>query len=250
MTAAAGAALPLRLAAAGAAAKPGWAGYPGAVIVDALGSPGGNATGADDSGEDGLSAADLADIRASGITAVNLTVGGIGNGTDVFEETFKTIGYWEREIDAHPDLLMKVKSAADLEKAKASGRLGIIYGFQDGSPLAEDPDRVDLFARFGVRIIQLTYNRRNLLGDGCLEPGDAGLSRVGRAMVERMNARGLLVDLSHCGRRTPPWMPSRPRSSPWPSPTRAARRWPTCRATRPTKSCASSPTRGAWWGST
>jgi membrane dipeptidase len=176
------------------AAPSHWDGYDKAILIDALGGPGG--------GGESLTAAQIADIRSSGLTAVNLTVGALGSGADVFEQTFKTIGTWEREIDAHPDVLMKVKSAADLARAKESRRLGLIYGFQDATPLGDDPGRVELFSRFGVRIIQLTYNRRNLLGDGCLEPANAGLSRLGQQVVERMNALGVLVDLSHCGHRT------------------------------------------------
>ena len=63
-------------------------------------------------------------------------------------------------------------------------------------------DRLDLFYGLGVRIIQFTYNLRNLVGDGCLEPGDAGLSLFGRKLIARMNEKRMLVDLSHCGRRT------------------------------------------------
>jgi membrane dipeptidase len=172
-----------------------WAGYDKAILIDALGGPGGG-------GDGRLSAAEIADIRASGLTAVNLTVGALGSGAEVFEETFKTIGAWEREIDAHPDVLMKIKTASDLARAKDGRRLGIIYGFQDATPLGDDPGRVELFSRFGVRVIQLTYNRRNLLGDGCLESANAGLSRLGQQVVERMNELGVLVDLSHCGHRT------------------------------------------------
>ena len=54
----------------------------------------------------------------------------------------------------------------------------------------------------GVRVIQPTYNRRNLLGDGCLEPANAGLSKAGVEAIEQMNELGILVDLSHCGRQT------------------------------------------------
>jgi membrane dipeptidase len=186
--AAAHAAVPRAVA---AAAQPRWEGYDNAILIDALGGPG-----------NPLTASEIADIRSSGLTAVNLTVGALGSGADVFESTFKTIGDWEREIDAHPDALMRIRSAADLERAKESRRLGIIYGFQDATPLGDDPGRVELFSHFGVRIIQLTYNRRNLLGDGCLEPANAGLSRLGQQVVERMNGLGLLVDLSHCGHRT------------------------------------------------
>jgi membrane dipeptidase len=178
-----------------ATAPPHWEGYDKAILIDALGGPGGG-------GDGPLTAAQIADVRSSGLTAVNLTVGALGSGADVFEQTFKTIGFWEREIDAHPDVLMRIRSAADLARAKESRRLGIIYGFQDATPLGDDPGRVELFSRFGVRIIQLTYNRRNLLGDGCLEPANAGLSRLGQQVVERMNGLGVLVDLSHCGHRT------------------------------------------------
>jgi len=97
---------------------------------------------------------------------------------------------------------MKFNDARDFAVAKKSGKLAIIYGFQDATPLAEDLDRLETFRGLGVRIIQLTYNRRNLVGDGCLEPGNAGLSQFGRELVERMNATNMLVDLSHCGQRT------------------------------------------------
>lgn len=171
-----------------------WTGYDGALVIDALGGP-------TESGGD-LTAQQLADVRASGVTAVNLTVGALGSATDVLEQTFRGIGFWERQIGAHTDILMKVKSVADLEQARASHRLGIIYGFQDATPIGDDPSRVDLFSQFGVRIIQLTYNRRNLLGDGCLETANAGLSRLGHEVVARMDELGVLVDLSHCGHRT------------------------------------------------
>jgi len=108
-----------------------WEGYDKAILIDALGGPGG--------GDSSLTAAQIADVRSSGLTAVNLTVGALGSGADVFEATFKTIGGWEREIDAHPDVLTRIKSVADLERAKESRRLGIIYGFQDATPLATIP---------------------------------------------------------------------------------------------------------------
>ena len=194
--AAANAAVPRSMAETAAGAAPShWDGYDKAILIDALGGPGGG-------GGDSLTAAQIADVRASGLTAVNLTVGALGSGADVFEETFKTIGTWEREIDAHPDALLRIRSAADLARAKESRRLGIIYGFQDATPLGDDPARVEMFSHFGVRVIQLTYNRRNLLGDGCLETANAGLSRLGQQVVERMNDLGVLVDLSHCGHRT------------------------------------------------
>jgi membrane dipeptidase len=186
-------------AAGDSATAAGWAGYGKAIVIDALGGPG-NVNRASD--EAPLDAAELAGVRACGLTAVNITLGSVGVLANAFEETVKSIAYWDREIDAHPEALLKVKSAADLKAAKSSGRLGLIYGFQDTLSLGDDVGRLDTFSRLGVRIIQLTYNRRNLLGDGCLEAGNAGLSGLGRRVVERMNELGILVDLSHCGQRT------------------------------------------------
>jgi membrane dipeptidase len=143
----------------------------------------------------------LEDSKASGVTAVNITLGTTER-EGLFEKTIAGIGEWEARLAAHSDRLLKIRSARDIESAKASGRLGIIYGFQDPGVLEGKIDRLGLLSDFGVRIIQLTYNRRSELGDGCLEPENHGLTPFGRAVVERMNQLGMLVDLSHCGRRT------------------------------------------------
>jgi membrane dipeptidase len=180
-----------------AAAPPAWRGYSKLTVIDALGGP-----GSANKPDKPLDAADLADVRASGITAVNLTVSGVGSYARDYDKTIVGIAECDREIALHPDILMKLNDARDLAVAKRSGKLAIIYGFQDATPLAEDLDRLETFRGLGVRIIQLTYNRRNLVGDGCLEPGNAGLSQFGKELVERMNAANMLVDLSHCGQRT------------------------------------------------
>jgi membrane dipeptidase len=78
---------------------------------------------------------------------------------------------------------------------------GLIYGFQETSPIGEDVDRIDMFHALGVRVIQLTHNRRNLVGDGCMEPGNAGLSDLGHQVIERLNARRVVVDCAHGGER-------------------------------------------------
>ena len=188
------AALP-RARASDAPAK--WRNYSKLTVIDALGGP-----GSANKPDKPLDAADLADVRASGITAVNLTVSGVGSYARDYDKTIAQIAQTDREITLHPDVLMKFNDARDFAVAKRTGKLAIIYGFQDATPLGEDLDRLDTFRGLGVRIIQLTYNRRNLVGDGCLEPGNAGLSQFGRTLVERMNASSLLVDLSHCGQRT------------------------------------------------
>ena len=172
-----------------------WPGYERAIAIDCLASPGPfntpDRTGAP------LTSEMVANAKTSGITAVNVTVS-----DNTFAGTIKEMGYWERELQAHPDVLMKVYTVADIRRAKETRRLGLIYGFQNATMLEGDATNLDVFQRFGVRIIQLTYNDRNLLGDGCLEPANAGLSRYGRDVVARMNELRMLVDLSHCGPQT------------------------------------------------
>jgi membrane dipeptidase len=197
--AAAFAALPAALRAA--TAENTWRPYRSAVVIDACGGP-----GSDDTGPGGapLAAADLAAIRDSGVTALNYTLGGsvVGRFANAFESTARDVAFWDHEIAAHPDVLIKITRGAQLDDAKRTSRLGIIYGFQDTTMYGENLERFDVFHEFGVRIVQPTYNRRNLMGDGCLEPGNAGLSRLGRDLVAKLNERGVLLDLSHCGQRT------------------------------------------------
>ena len=171
-----------------------------ALVIDGLGGPG-NSTA-----EDGapLTDAFIEDIRGSGLTAVHVTILPVGSTPPdaAFTEAVLGIGRYEREIDRYPDVLCRIRSVADLAAAKAGGRTGFIYGFQDGVAFETDLARLDELHRLGIRIVQPTYNRRNLLGDGCLEPANAGLSKAGVEAVVRMNELGILVDLSHCGRRT------------------------------------------------
>jgi membrane dipeptidase len=180
------------------AAAPTWPGYGAATVIDALGAPGGGTFG----DRVPLTASNIADVKASGITALNVTVGGVGSYAKDFEEALRNIAFWDDQIAAHPDAITKIKGSADLAGAKTSGLCGLIYGFQDATPFGESLDRFDLFHDLGLRIIQLTYNLKNLVGDGCLEPRNAGLSLFGRDLVARLNEKRVLIDLSHCGQRT------------------------------------------------
>jgi membrane dipeptidase len=200
MAAVAGAPLWLSAQQALAASVPrrSWPGFAGATVIDALGGPG--EYNAEPYAP--LSAAALEDVRASGLSAVNVTVSGVGSYAKDADQTLRNIAYWNAQIATHPDLLTQVRTAGDIASAKAAGKLGLIYGFQDATPIGEDLDRVALYDDLGVRVFQLTYNRRNLIGDGCLESANAGLSIFGKQLIERLNERHLLIDLSHAGERT------------------------------------------------
>jgi len=174
--------------------------YADGIVIDGLGFPGGE--GGDE--YTALTQQEVADVAASGLTATHLTVGDVGTMAPLaaYEKIVRSVAKWEHDIAAYADVLASVRSVGDILAAKASGRTGLIYGLQDGVAFEDDTERLDSLAWLGIRVIQPTYNRRNLLGDGCMEPSDAGLSRTGREAVERMQALGILLDLSHCGRRT------------------------------------------------
>jgi membrane dipeptidase len=178
-----------------------WFRYREAIVIDGLGGPGG---GSDDNPEAGLSEQELKDTHESGVTCAHTTVGSVGTTAPdtAFMATVRGIAYWEREIDRHPEVLARVRIASDITKAKKNRRCGLVYGVQDGVAFETDLARLADLHALGLRVVQPTYNRRNLLGDGCLEPANAGLSRSGVTAIERMNELGILVDLSHCGRQT------------------------------------------------
>jgi len=140
---------------------------------------------------------ELLQIAASGVTAVGVTIS-----DSSLEKTIQNLAGWHGAIANHPQQLLLVRSVADIDDAKSSGRLGIILGFQHTEMMGRELDWLNRFNDLGVRSIQLTYNKRNLMGDGCLEPADAGLSKLGFEAIERMNALGIALDLSHCGQRT------------------------------------------------
>jgi len=182
------------------AANPSVSIYENSVIIDGLGFPGGLSN--DESAP--LSALEIEHIRQSGLTAAHLTLGVVGTmpPLQAFEKIVRDIARWDLEIEKYPDILSRIRRSEDILLARPAGKTGLVYGLQDGVSFEDDPGRLDALHQLGVRVIQPTYNRRNLLGDGCMEPADAGLSRAGTEAIGYMNELGITVDLSHCGRRT------------------------------------------------
>lgn len=144
----------------------------------------------------------LDDARASGLTAVLITLDYVAGPADPFEATVYDIGLWEARIRNSGGRLTKVLAAADILRARAEGKIGVIYGFQNAAMVGEDATWIDTFGDFGVRCVQLTYNPENRLGGGSLVPDTTGLTDFGREVIDRLNARDMMVDLSHSNRRT------------------------------------------------
>jgi len=148
----------------------------------------------------------ITEARASGLTAVNITLGYTMGDLPPYEHTLDEIAVWDCILDAHPTDLLKVRTTDDIRRAHRERRIGVIYGFQNAVAVGEDPALVDSrvagFAEAGVRVVQLTYNRANHLGDGSMATANRGLTPFGRVVVEALNDHHLMVDLSHSGENT------------------------------------------------
>ena len=120
---------------------------------------------------------------------------------EVPTETQELLEQWRRWME-DDDRLLEINESSDFEQFPAPGKLGVVIHFQNTLPLADDLANYESFYRLGLRMVQLCYNRTNQVGDGCLEPGDGPLSSFGRQVVKEMNRLGMVVDLSHTGRRT------------------------------------------------
>ena len=136
-------------------------------------------------------------LRAGNITAINATTATWEN----FVQTMAHVSVWMRRFRERNDI-MQVKDIVDVHSAKQSDKTGIILSFQNASPIENELDRLGLFHELGVRVIQLTYHETNLLGSGCWERNDCGLSNFGIDAVREMNQLGIVIDLSHVGPKT------------------------------------------------
>mgnify|MGYP002622325728 CR=1 FL=1 len=109
---------------------------------------------------------------------------------------------YDQLIESEPEFWTKANSVADIDRAREEGRIAIFYLFQNSTQFGRDLDNVDIFYGLGVRSSQITYNHQNWAGAGCNELNDSGLTVFGHELVEKMNERRMLIDLSHAGMKT------------------------------------------------
>jgi membrane dipeptidase len=129
----------------------------------------------------------------AGVNVLNVTLAAHADGLDRFLD--QAADYFDL-FDARPESTLHVETVADITKAQQSGKLGVIFGVQTGSFVGTDMYLWTIAHKIGCRMAQLTYNERNLLGDGCLEPENRGLTSYGRQSIQEMTARGGVMGLS------------------------------------------------------
>jgi membrane dipeptidase len=142
---------------------------------------------------------DLQPYRDSGINVFHPAIG--MGGPNAYDSALQFFASWNGFIANDDEHFMRIDSASDFKRLKNSGKIGIILGLQNSEQFRR-PDDVDFFRGLGQRVSQLTYNSRNLIGNGSTERRDEGISDFGVSIIERMNKVGMAVDVSHCGDRT------------------------------------------------
>lgn len=138
------------------------------------------------------------DMRRGGLTAANCTCS-IWEG---FRATMDNVARWKGWFREHSDLITQVTASADIARAKREGKTGIILGWQNLTGIEDQLGYLQLFKELGVGIMQIAYNTQNLVGTGCYESRDGGLSDFGHEVIAEMNRLGILCDLSHVGAKT------------------------------------------------
>lgn len=137
-------------------------------------------------------------LEESGITAVHVT---LAYHEDA-RQTLSLFGQWNRLFEQNNDVIMPVFEVKDIQQAKASGRVGILFGAQNCSPIDNEIDLVEVMRKQGLLIMQLTYNNQSLLASGCYEEFDSGVTCFGKQVIREMNRVGMIIDMSHSAERS------------------------------------------------
>ena len=144
-------------------------------------------------------------FRCAGVTCIFQNAGEEGHAPLMLMKRLARFTYLG---DMLHGTLRRASRPEDIEAAHAAGE-HCLYLTANGVPLPERWDSAEeelgyirLFYQLGIRMMHLTYNRRNMLGDGCAEPANGGISDLGRMAIAEMNRVGVIVDVAHSGWQT------------------------------------------------
>ena len=137
-------------------------------------------------------------INWGGVSAIHVTI----CYHEDFQEMVQNVIDWNRRFEDYSALIFQGRTASDVLRARKEGRTAIFFGFQNCSPIEDNIGLVEICHQLGVRFMQLTYNNQSLLGTGCYEENDPGITRMGKQVIKEMNRVGLVVDMSHSAERS------------------------------------------------
>ena len=136
--------------------------------------------------------------RKAGFSVVSIN---IAMDMNPLSQIMSVVSSFRRQIAENSDKYIQIETIADVDKAKAEGKLAVHFDIEGGVCFQEDPGMVEVFSRLGVRQAHLAYNRDNSLAGGC-HGADIGLTDLGKKMVKALNKHGVLMDMSHTGYRS------------------------------------------------
>jgi len=137
-------------------------------------------------------------MRAGNLDCVHVTIAY----HETCREALINIGQWNNKFEQHGDLITLVRTASDVHRAREEGKTGVVFGFQNCSPIEDDYTLIEIFHTLGVRFMQLSYNNQSLLATGCYEENDPGITRFGKQAIQEMNRVGMVIDMSHSAERS------------------------------------------------
>jgi membrane dipeptidase len=160
-------------------------------------------------GLDAIDADTIEDWRKQGYNALLIPQGfldvtTLGPLPDPLGQAMRVFARWNAFVAEHPEDLILLTRRASFDRAQESGRIGFLAGTHNAGEIFRTLDDVDVLHDVGLRHGLLTCFGQNRLGTSADEgeDRDGGLTRFGRAVVERMNSAGMAVDVSHCGLKT------------------------------------------------
>lgn len=133
------------------------------------------------------------EAKLGGVNVIHVTIAYWENKKEVLQN----INTWNNQFTEHADLIMPIRDAEDITIAQDNDKIGIIFGFQNCSPIEDDVSLIEEMHQLGARIMQLSYNNQSLLATGCYEEKDSGITRFGKVAIKEMNRLGMIIDMSH-----------------------------------------------------
>ena len=114
----------------------------------------------------------------------------------------RVITRWRQEYRRWREQLIWIQSPSDFEAWCDGRKIGVILALEGLEPLEGKLSRLDEFYEQGVRMLSLTWNGINAFACGVGVPNDSGLTGLGRTVVQMAEERGIILDLSHLGRKS------------------------------------------------
>ena len=141
----------------------------------------------------------LSRFKATGFDMISVTLAGDQHN---ISEAVQMVASHRAQVLARPEQFVLVENVKDIHRALEEDKLALMFHFEGSRVYERNIDMIETFFRLGVRFNLLAFNQGNSAGAGAVDRSDAGLTTYGRDVVKEMDRVGMLLDLSHTGRRT------------------------------------------------